>query len=138
MCALTTRDVASAKNAPEKTGWSFRALCVGQRVRACVHRRVATGLVVTFADGALAGVIERDHLGSKGSLVDDEAFMNLDEFGVGQFLDARVLLIDRAAKVARLTCAEHLLDLTGAALPCLLYTSPSPRDKRQSRMPSSA
>ena len=24
------------------------------------------------------------------------------------------------------------------AFPCLLYTSPSPRDKRQSRMPSSA
>ena len=23
-------------------------------------------------------------------------------------------------------------------MPCLLYTSPSPRDKRQSRMPSSA
>ena len=29
---------------------------------------------------------------------------------------------------------------TGQAqlIPCLLYTSPSPRDKRQSRMPSSA
>ena len=26
----------------------------------------------------------------------------------------------------------------GWHLPCLLYTSPSPRDKRQSRMPSSA
>ena len=26
----------------------------------------------------------------------------------------------------------------GSAKPCLLYTSPSPRDKRQSRMPSSA
>ena len=25
-----------------------------------------------------------------------------------------------------------------AGFPCLLYTSPSPRDKRQSRMPSSA
>ena len=25
-----------------------------------------------------------------------------------------------------------------SGLPCLLYTSPSPRDKRQSRMPSSA
>ena len=25
-----------------------------------------------------------------------------------------------------------------ASKPCLLYTSPSPRDKRQSRMPSSA
>ena len=27
---------------------------------------------------------------------------------------------------------------TAEALGCLLYTSPSPRDKRQSRMPSSA
>ncbi len=26
----------------------------------------------------------------------------------------------------------------GVIVPCLLYTSPSPRDKRQSRMPSSA
>ena len=26
----------------------------------------------------------------------------------------------------------------GSPIPCLLYTSPSPRDKRQSRMPSSA
>ena len=42
--------------------------------------------------------------------------------------------------------AEHPLDLLGRlrsfVLPwyidCLLYTSPSPRDKRQSRMPSSA
>ena len=32
-----------------------------------------------------------------------------------------------------------MTDLTEAVvLPCLLYTSPSPRDKRQSRMPSSA
>ena len=28
--------------------------------------------------------------------------------------------------------------LTEELAPCLLYTSPSPRDKRQSRMPSSA
>ena len=43
---------------------------------------------------------------------------------------------------------EALLDFKGINLPlggflddlegCLLYTSPSPRDKRQSRMPSSA
>ena len=32
-----------------------------------------------------------------------------------------------------------LMDLQGPAIrTCLLYTSPSPRDKRQSRMPSSA
>ena len=31
-----------------------------------------------------------------------------------------------------------LLHLTRRYMNCLLYTSPSPRDKRQSRMPSSA
>ena len=31
-----------------------------------------------------------------------------------------------------------LLELQWVAYSCLLYTSPSPRDKRQSRMPSSA
>ena len=30
------------------------------------------------------------------------------------------------------------VDLVSSPLTCLLYTSPSPRDKRQSRMPSSA
>ena len=33
---------------------------------------------------------------------------------------------------------KKLPKVTGKSLPCLLYTSPSPRDKRQSRMPSSA
>ena len=33
---------------------------------------------------------------------------------------------------------NRLTDLTVTATACLLYTSPSPRDKRQSRMPSSA
>ena len=32
----------------------------------------------------------------------------------------------------------HLLLIDEASKGCLLYTSPSPRDKRQSRMPSSA
>ena len=33
---------------------------------------------------------------------------------------------------------KAVADLEGQANACLLYTSPSPRDKRQSRMPSSA
>ena len=34
---------------------------------------------------------------------------------------------------------EHYRELRPTiSMPCLLYTSPSPRDKRQSRMPSSA
>ena len=44
------------------------------------------------------------------------------------------------AHVRALTAAAELLGsaATTAAGGCLLYTSPSPRDKRQSRMPSSA
>ena len=34
--------------------------------------------------------------------------------------------------------SPEVLNLIYEQLPCLLYTSPSPRDKRQSRMPSSA
>ena len=54
-----------------------------------------------------------------------------------------------AKRLARKTLAEMVgiewrylanIENQGAipSLPCLLYTSPSPRDKRQSRMPSSA
>ena len=45
-----------------------------------------------------------------------------------------------ADKLAELVPAGRLRATTdyGQAIPCLLYTSPSPRDKRQSRMPSSA
>ena len=38
----------------------------------------------------------------------------------------------------RNTSAFNDVDLVPNVLSCLLYTSPSPRDKRQSRMPSSA
>ena len=34
--------------------------------------------------------------------------------------------------------SNNVINLSGRVLTCLLYTSPSPRDKRQSRMPSSA
>ena len=34
--------------------------------------------------------------------------------------------------------SAELYQLVGERTTCLLYTSPSPRDKRQSRMPSSA
>ena len=43
--------------------------------------------------------------------------------------------------IRRLTLNQKILGLSPSrveVLACLLYTSPSPRDKRQSRMPSSA
>ena len=65
-------------------------------------------------------------------------------------VDRRVFLASTAAGAAVLTAAPTALGnlATGAGIKagaalgsgwiCLLYTSPSPRDKRQSRMPSSA
>ena len=40
--------------------------------------------------------------------------------------------------LGKLEAPDDLLDLMERSGFCLLYTSPSPRDKRQSRMPSSA
>ena len=48
----------------------------------------------------------------------------------GSFIDLNALQERVGARIAELTNNE--------ACYCLLYTSPSPRDKRQSRMPSSA
>ena len=45
---------------------------------------------------------------------------------------------DQDAKIADLQRQVDELKAMVQAMHCLLYTSPSPRDKRQSRMPSSA
>ena len=50
---------------------------------------------------------------------------------------------DRIALIGNNLCARmmhfgHFETELQVQYPCLLYTSPSPRDKRQSRMPSSA
>ena len=63
---------------------------------------------------------------------------------VGTQADQRELLgSDEAADRIEAAVAEHLgfgrvLTNVGQVYPCLLYTSPSPRDRQKSRMPSSA
>ena len=52
--------------------------------------------------------------------------------------DAPRVLIANSNLVGRWANWEHFRELEKKGLICLLYTSPSPRDKRQSRMPSSA
>ena len=60
--------------------------------------------------------------------------LNLD-VAEGEFL---VLLgPSGCGKSTLLNCIAGLLDVTAGQV-CLLYTSPSPRDQRGSRMPSSA
>ena len=67
--------------------------------------------------------------------------------GVGEFTDAAVVRLmmilkvnslARGASGVRWKLIETILALLNQGITCLLYTSPSPRDKRQSRMPSSA
>ena len=72
----------------------------------------------------------------------------LDGYGVEQNAKAGFDIIDRAANRGSIISMNSLAVLCqkGEIYPdtsldeagCLLYTSPSPRDKRQSRMPSSA
>ena len=52
------------------------------------------------------------------------------------FLDVLTTAFDYKAPIY--TIYRPLRTFAVARWPCLLYTSPSPRDKRQSRMPSSA
>ena len=66
----------------------------------------------------------------RGSIPDPKAIVTQDRLNIydlpNALVDATAIFFSRNPTDAR------------AALACLLYTSPSPRDKRQSRMPSSA
>ena len=55
-----------------------------------------------------------------------EIGMNMNLFGYGKPSDHKWIMVDIGVTFADDT------------IPCLLYTSPSPRDRTRSRMPSSA
>ena len=73
--------------------------------------------------------------------------MRAEDFGIN--IDKLSIATDDAGKVFQAAVARsgglplssrdgELEELRQIVVACLLYTSPSPRDKRQSRMPSSA
>ena len=64
-------------------------------------------------------------------LLDEARRRGIITFTVQHPLERAIELEDALTRTFGLTCAR-------VAMSCLLYTSPSPRDKRQSRMPSSA
>ena len=67
-------------------------------------------------------------------LIEAIAEAGVSHIEVGAFVSPKAVPA-MAATDQVLAQAQHLSDVTKT---CLLYTSPSPRDKRQSRMPSSA
>ena len=91
------------------------------------------------ASAAFPDAIVLTELSSYGG----EAITNLDEIGGAYNIVIKQLAVGIANKP--LSPAETLgingFDVavtSSVTFTCLLYTSPSPRDKRQSRMPSSA
>ena len=106
------------------------------------------------AEACLSGLSTRIEVDreSEGTIVDAETEGATDEKGIlrqvvpivthGKVIEGRVVLTAPPGykrAFGGLTLTFHCARVTkGPPGTCLLYTSPSPRDKRQSRMPSSA
>ena len=82
-------------------------------------------LVVGFRAKAIAPHDEK--------FADNLAFEHLSLICDGPFLTLYQQLMS-----GRIDCCANVVNAANINNACLLYTSPSPRDKRQSRMPSSA
>ena len=65
-----------------------------------------------------------------------EIGMNMNLFGYGQPSDHKWIMVDIGVTFADDTIPGIVSSAN--VTPCLLYTSPSPRDRTRSRMPSSA
>ena len=71
---------------------------------------------------------------ARQDLIESDMHDVMNSIMTGQTTDAQIgaFLVGLSMK------GETIEEITASAKVCLLYTSPSPRDKRQSRMPSSA
>ena len=84
---------------------------------------------ISFAIGAIL------YLGSMSLLNNAYAHNHSDQMGV-RMLFQDMDLTDEQRKEVRSIMSSSIKE--GRGLSCLLYTSPSPRDAHESRMPSSA
>ena len=76
----------------------------------------------------------RAHFTRPSSLVDVTPSMTIPE-GTDQTIDNKTMTLDQAKAVQIPWTGEDMKHVNNG---CLLYTSPSPRDRQKSRMPSSA
>ena len=113
--------------------WGGRSANRGKCAQAC---RLSYDLVV---DGGLRDLGDSRYLLSPGDLYAIEQIPELVDIGIacvkieGRYKDADYVTLTTRAYRAAIDAATNDVRST-----CLLYTSPSPRDQRGSRMPSSA
>ena len=105
------------------------------------------GFSPTFADLAqelvsVRHTIDQDYRtiqSSEASLsVNELVLVDSSTPGIEKHLESLRDALDTDVTVVQLPFGEDAIGKISETLACLLYTSPSPRDKRQSRMPSSA
>ena len=98
----------------------------------------AIGVNTSGIDLRNSRAIDNNCNGFKGYMIDSATIIdNLTLEGNGE--SASINRNDRAGMFLRsVNWAPQIRNLSVNSSACLLYTSPSPRDKRQSRMPSSA
>ena len=111
--------------------------------------RLDTMVTVVDAANILNNYSSKDFLKDKGESAGEEDDRTLVDLLVEQIEFANVIILNKVdlisqdqlktvkALIKGLNVKAKIIEATNSKV-CLLYTSPSPRDKRQSRMPSSA
>ena len=79
----------------------------------------------------LMGMIPGAGKALKGLDIDDDAFKHIEAI-------IHSMTPDERSNPAKLNSSRKKRIADGSGRTCLLYTSPSPRDRQKSRMPSSA
>ena len=143
---VTTALAATQEEAARATSWANQAAAgrrAAERERDCVVATttnlqealaVQTAPTITATTGLAAAQQEASRTTSSGIDAAHAAQSERD-----RALSTVVDLPEELAVQTAATITARVMAVTVAAVcTCLLYTSPSPRDKRQSRMPSSA